>query len=108
MHQPEPCREQTHRIDDDKIEQKIAKLAEKFLTKLQTRLPEFQTAYVNNDLKSLSGLGHWLKGTAATVGLRELARSGAQLDSAGKEGSLEKANNALNQLTEFLAETTQA
>ena len=93
---------------DDKIKQQIAVLAEKFVAKLQTRLPEFQLAYDNNDLRSLSGLGHWLKGTAGTVGLLDLARNGAELDLAGKEGSLEKANDVLNEIAEHLAETVQA
>ena len=55
----------------------------------------------------MSSLGHWLKGTAGTVGLMEFANVGAELDSAGKEGSLEKANTVLNQIAGLLALATE-
>ena len=60
------------------IDDEFQEIVHEFATELQTRMPEFTAAFDAGDFKELRNLGHWLAGTAGTVGLHEFVQPAAR------------------------------
>lgn len=71
----------------------------RFLAKIESSLPQLQSAIVARDAKRIMDLGHWIKGTGGTVGMMELTNMGIELQSFGREQDFAKANDFLAELT---------
>ncbi|KXJ86162.1 signal transduction histidine kinase [Microdochium bolleyi] len=68
-----PTLEQILEMDDDEDERDFSKgIVADFLTQAETTLVEIEEALGEKDLKKLSALGHYLKGSSATIGLSKV------------------------------------
>ena len=71
--------------DNSSVNDKIAQLASKFIAGLKSKIPKFEEALIDSDFDAIKAYGHALKGSAATVGLNELARLGAKMEEAARK-----------------------
>ncbi|MFK7994913.1 MAG: ATP-binding protein [Granulosicoccus sp.] len=63
-------------------DERFIPIIEDFRDRVGQRLNELQTAVDDEDWKTLSDIGHWLKGSSASVGIDALVKPGGDLQSA--------------------------
>jgi len=70
-------------------DQRFVKIVQDFKQRLAERIEEMELAIATEHWAQLAELGHWLKGSAAMVGLSDLADPGELLEAAAKAHDLE-------------------
>jgi PAS domain S-box-containing protein len=73
-------------------------IAEMFVGRLRTRVPEMKTAASINDLPVLADLAHWLKGAGGTAGFDVFTGPAMTLQRAARNGQLEDIQAALTEI----------
>ncbi len=83
------------------IDDEFQQIVHDFAAELQTRMTEFTAAFDAGDYKRLRDLGHWLAGTAGTVGLHEFVQPARDLEhnDAATPGQTQQLIEYLNQLS---------
>ena len=81
----------------------IKKLTDRLHTGIENRLPETSLALRDADTEVLVEFGHWLKGSASTIGLSKLAAQGGTIESSAKEKNLAGCELALELVKQALA-----
>ena len=66
-------------------------------------MPETSLALRDADTEVLVEFGHWLKGSASTIGLSKLAAQGGTIESSAKEKNLAGCELALELVKQALA-----
>ncbi len=67
----------------------LRKLVAQFIKRLNDQLQTMRTAIEQEDFQELQNLGHWLKGSAGSVGYHEFTDIAAEFEQAAKAQSLE-------------------
>ena len=73
-------------------------IAEMFVGRLRTRVPEMKTAASTNDLKVLADLAHWLKGAGGTAGFNAFTKPALTLQEAARTSQLKDIQNSLAEI----------
>lgn len=68
---------------------KLVPMAEKFVAKLEGKLQEMHQLNASGDYQTLADMGHWLKGSAGTLGFTQFTEPSADLEIACKNGQAE-------------------
>ncbi|MEM9409554.1 MAG: response regulator [Planctomycetota bacterium] len=79
-------------------ESAIQKLTDQFTSKIQSKLPQIESAISNDSFDEVDSIGHWLKGTALNLRLRQLARIAERLEASGQHKNAVLAIQAFQQL----------
>ncbi len=76
------------------------------LEELHRSIPEYTTrircALQANDMKTLNSDAHQFKGAAANLGAKAMAHEALKLEQIGKNGTVDRADEALGQLEEAI------
>ncbi|MFK7859995.1 MAG: ATP-binding protein [Granulosicoccus sp.] len=76
-------------------DERFIPIIEDFRDRLGERLTELETAAGAEDWKSVSDIGHWLKGSASSVGIDALVQPGVALQSAADSEDAKACNVAI-------------
>lgn len=71
-------------------DQRYVEIVQEFKQRLAERIEEIELAIGSSNWVQLAELGHWLKGSAAMLGINELVEPGTHLENAAKAHSLEQ------------------
>ncbi|KAF2787801.1 histidine-phosphotransfer domain, HPT domain-containing protein [Melanomma pulvis-pyrius CBS 109.77] len=89
-----PTFEQILEMDDDEDEREFSKsLVYDFFTQAETTFVKMDTNLEKKDLKTLSELGHFLKGSSATLGLTKVKDSCEKIQHYGQKKDAEGSND---------------
>ncbi|KIM81400.1 hypothetical protein PILCRDRAFT_821486 [Piloderma croceum F 1598] len=81
-------------LDDDEVHEYSRELAGAYFAQARTIFADMRKAFANKDLKELSSLGHFLKGSSAALGVAKVSSSCQKIEHYGKLWD-EKANKDL-------------
>ncbi|MEJ2761838.1 MAG: Hpt domain-containing protein [Gammaproteobacteria bacterium] len=85
------------------IDSDLEDLIPGFLENRKTDLEKLRTAAGGKDFKTIQLLGHSLKGVGGGYGFERISEIGAALEEAGKNASLDAANEQINQLNDYMS-----
>ena len=68
---------------------KFKPMADEFVQKLLVKVPEMRVAMSRGDLKEVSLIAHWLKGSGGSVGYKCFTKPAKQIEDAALQGSTE-------------------
>ena len=80
-------------------DERFIPIVAEFTERLAERLIEMREATDDCDWQALSDIGHWLKGSAASVGLESLALSGRALEVAAADKSQHNCSDVIDTIT---------
>jgi len=81
-------------LDDDDEHEYSRELAGAYFAQARTTFDDMRKAFTSKDLKELSSLGHFLKGSSAALGVSKVSSSCQKIEHYGKQRD-EKANRDL-------------
>ena len=79
-------------------DERFIPIVAEFADRLAERLVELHDAANSDDWRAMSDIGHWLKGSAASVGLEPLALSGSALEVAAADESQCECHNVVDSI----------
>ena len=85
------------------IDSDLEELIPGFLENRKKDLENLAKAAVIKDFKTIQSLGHSLKGVGGGYGFDRISEIGAVLEEAGKNSSLDSANEQINQLKDYMS-----
>lgn len=87
---------------------RFAPIVEKFIEKLEQRLPEFSEALARREFRTLMESAHWLKGSAGSVGFSEFSEPARTLEYLARDASQgQVAIKAMESLVDDIARLAQ-
>jgi HPt (histidine-containing phosphotransfer) domain-containing protein len=87
----------------DMTQPKLRAIVERFLIRLDEKFQEFEQALQAKHFNQLNELGHWLKGSAGSVGLQQLMAPAIAIEDAAKQQNAEPIAGLIEQLKAMAA-----
>ena len=84
------------------LDKKLKKLIPGFIENRYKELKTIEKAIQKNQYKNLSDIGHQLKGSAGSYGFMTLSQLGNDLEAAGQEENLQKAQLVVDKINDHL------
>ena len=84
------------------LDKKLKKLIPGFIENRHREIKQIELAIKNNQFKDLTSIGHQLKGSAGSYGFMTLSHLGHDLEIAGEEKSLQKAQLVVDKISDHL------